>query len=74
MVKGERRSPAKVKELNRPKTLRQWSDQFMVGAMEAIQEGRMGVNHCSLASLGLLSRTELLEESSMAPRVAQSLT
>ena len=24
--KAERRSPAKVKESNRPKTLRQWSD------------------------------------------------
>ena len=38
----------KVRESNRPKTLRQWSDQSMVGAMEAVQEGRMGVNRAAL--------------------------
>jgi len=46
--KAKRRSSAKAKESNRPKTIHQWSDQSMVGAMEAVQEGRMGVNRAAL--------------------------
>ena len=41
--KAERRSPAKVKESNRSKTLRQWSDQSMVGAMEAVRLQQNGI-------------------------------
>ena len=33
---------------NRPQKLRMWSNEAMVGAMDAVAEGRMGVNRAAL--------------------------
>ena len=37
-----------VKPANRPKVLKQWSNDSMLGAMQAVQTGEMGVNRAAL--------------------------
>ena len=46
--KENRRTPAKRKLSNRPKKHRQWSEESMRGAMNAVKEGLMGVNRAAL--------------------------
>ena len=42
--KENRRLPASGKLPNRPKEHRGWSEESMLGAMNAVKEGLMGVN------------------------------
>ena len=46
--KENRRSPASGKLPNRPKKHRGWSEESMLGAMNAVKEGLMGVNRAAL--------------------------
>jgi hypothetical protein len=45
--KENRRAPVKGKVPNRPKKHRQWSEESMLGAMNAVKEGLMGVNRAA---------------------------
>ena len=46
--KENRRPSASGKLSNRPKKHRQWSEESMLGAMDAVKEGLMGVNRAAL--------------------------
>ena len=46
--KENRRPSASGKLSNRPKKHHQWSEESMLGAMDAVKEGLMGVNHAAL--------------------------
>ena len=46
--KEKRRSPASGKLPNRPKKHHGWSEESMIGAMNAVKEGLMGVNRAAL--------------------------
>ena len=46
--KENRRSPASGKLPNCPKKHRGWSEVSMIGAMNAVKEGLMGVNRAAL--------------------------
>ena len=46
--KAKRTLPAKEKLPNWPRKLCLWSDEAMVGAMKAVQDGSMGLNRAAL--------------------------
>ena len=46
--KENRKPSSKPKPPKRPQKLRLWSNESMLGAMKAVQDGRMGVNRAAL--------------------------